>query len=188
MLKYKTNQQRIPVGGHNFTEHGLTLKADSVEQLEKKLLEFRLNNNRPAGDPKKDILLHYAKTSPWMVEDTDETDPEIVENRNYKAYRTWIQKTWEFPPKKILQPQEAKDRWEICRNCKFNLPKNWKKTDELKALEQRQFLLKRGITTAKDLGFCSLHRFDIEVASLIAEPRAHSDIQVERPEDLKCWV
>lgn len=187
MLKLNKDQKRLPLGGHHFYENGLMIRGETLSEVDKKLGEFRLNNNRPMGRPDQDILTYYAVNFPWMVkEDTSEVDPEPVE---FIGWRDWVQKTWIRPPKKTLTTKEATYRWDVCKVCPHNVPiKPGHRTAEFDQLKRKTFMLRRGAKIPSELGYCSLHRFDLGVATFIETPKDHSEIQKDTPNYPSCWV
>lgn len=187
MLKINKDQMRLPFGGHHFYEDGLMMKGDTFDEVKEKLTDFRLNNNRPLGNPGQDILLYYAVNFPWVVKEDENEIPE--ESQSFLDWRAWIQKTWNRPPKKTIVTKEAEMRWVICMACPHNVPtSNGNRKIEVDQLKRKAFILRRGVKIPSDLGFCSLHRFDLGVATFIETPKDHSEQQKDTPNYPSCWV
>jgi hypothetical protein len=189
MLKLNKDQLRQPYGGHQYYERGLLIAGDSFDDVKKKLIAFRLNNNIPEGDAEQDILHHYLKNWPWMVQD-DSTRKPREEQPDYVAWRKWIYRIWNNPPNKIVSSKQASDRWEICKTCPFNKGMEWEETNESSELARRAFLLRRGIEVPKNLGFCSLHKWDLGVANFIENPKelSQNDNKTDNRKCDQCWV
>jgi hypothetical protein len=186
MFKLNQDQKRLPLGGHHFTEKGHTIKADTFKQVVEKLEQYRLNNNMAVGQPDQDVLFYYALNFPWMVKEDGKPDP--IEPEDYKAWRSWIQKTWNKPPKKIITRKEASTRWEVCKLCPHNRTIGWPDSVEASQFARKAFLIRRGIEIPEDLGYCDLHKADLGVFTLTETPSSHS----EKPKDIanepSCWV
>lgn len=163
------------------------IKGDTFNEVRDKLSDYRLNNNRPIGNPGQDILKYYAVNFPWMVKEDDIEIPE--EPENYSKWRSWIQKTWVRPPKKMLTIKEASIRSDICKSCPHNKPiQTGNKPSEFEQLTKKSFLLRRGVKISSDLGYCDLHHFDLGVALFIETPKDHSEKKKDTPGHPSCWV
>lgn len=187
MLKINKDQMRLPFGGHHFYEMGLMMKGDTFDEVRIKLTDFRLNNNRPVGNPGQDILTYYAVNFPWMVKEDDAEMPQ--EGENFLAWRAWIQKTWNRPPKKIIVSKEAEMRWSVCKTCPHNIPiAAGNRRAEFDELKRKAFILRRGIKIPPEIGFCSLHRADLSAFTFTETPKDHSEIKKDTPNYPGCWV
>ncbi len=187
MYKLRKDQMRLPYGGHHYHEHGLTLKGDSFDEVKQKLSDYRLNNNRPIGDPEQDILRYYWVNFPWMVREDDVEAPQ--EPEEFAGWRRWIQKTWVKPPNKTLTTKEASFRWDVCKGCPHNKPiEEGLKSAEFEQLTRKAFMLRRGAKIPTELGYCCLHRFDLGVATFIETPKDHSELPSDTPNYPSCWV
>lgn len=186
MLKLNTNQKRLPVGGHQFKDRGVTFTGDTMDQVEKKLRAFRLYNCLPMGDPNQEILRYYALHWPYMVrEDREATEaPQITE---FAEWRGWVTKAWANPPRLLVTSKEAGDRWLICSDCPFNQPFTWLETDESSELSRRTYLLRRGASVPQNLGFCSLHKADLSVFTFL-DQAASLSAKKDNEENESCWV
>lgn len=188
MLQLNKDQQRRPIGGHQYPENGLLVRGESFNEVKQKLTEYRINNHIPVGDPEQDILLHYAKNWPWMVKSDPNATPKQVSGQ-YTLYRQWIDETWRDPPAKMISVKEATDRWETCRGCPFNRSKTWFKTPESAELARRAFLLRKGADVPEDIGICSLHFFaDLSVLSFVENAAHFVDVKKDSTKPEKCWV
>lgn len=187
MLKLNRNQKREPFGGHHFPDHGVTFKANSYDELVKKVEQFRANNAIPLGNPSQEILEFYAKHAPFMVLPDNESI-EIAPKSDYQDARDWIYKTWRNPPQKTVGRLEAKDRWECCKNCKFNVAFPDSPNGELDALKRRAFMLRKGEKIPDFLGFCSLHRADLGVFVFIEQAMNYSEKKKDTEVANGCWL
>jgi hypothetical protein len=187
MLKINKDQMRLPLGGHHYYEDGLSLKGDTFEEVREKLSDFRLNNNRPVGNPGQDILIYYAVNFPYMVREDETEIPQ--ETKVFTRWRAWVQKTWTHPPKKTLTTKEASFRWDVCKTCPHNLPIiSGLKHSEFEQITRKAFMLRRGAKIPQELGYCSLHHFDLGVATFIETPKDHSERRKDTPDYPSCWV
>jgi hypothetical protein len=172
-LEYNPNCQRQPFGGHHFTERGVTMQEDTLEELTQKLTDFRVNNGLILGNPLQDILAYYQTKWPYLVQ-RSEDQSQGEESARYTLWRSWLHATWKNPPKNLIPLREAKERWEVCKDCKFNRKRNWVKSLESLELTRRAFMLRRGIDVPDYLGFCAYHGADLGVFTMLEHPESFS--------------
>jgi hypothetical protein len=182
MLRLRKDSKRAPFGGHHFTDHGVTFRGENLQEVVKKLSEFRLGNAIPIGSPEQEVLRFYGENWPYLVERTDGSEPE--RNGLYDQYREAVHEMWRRPPKKFLTTKEASLRWEVCKTCPFNTKHDWKETNESAEIARRAFVLRRGMDVPDSLGFCALHKADIPALSFLAEPKVYAS-DAKHP---GCWV
>ncbi len=187
MLKLNTDQKRIPLGGHQFYEFGVTFKGETFEEVAKKVEAFRVNNGIPLGDPRQDILTRYLETCPWMVK-ADDKSLQIALEQDYVAWREWMLKVWKSPFHKMRDIKDAQIRQEICAGCKFNRLKDWGTSDESKELEKRSLILRRGHPVMAGLGFCTCHKWDNSVSPFIDQVKEYSNKDADQQSPANCWV
>lgn len=186
MYKLNQDQKRLPFGGHHFYDKGFMIKGETVKEVVGKITDYRLNNNRPIGNPEQEVLEYYALNFPWMVKKDNEEVPK--ENESYALWRKWVQKTWTNPPKKLITTKEASFRWDVCKKCPHNKPINWPESDESTQITRKAFLLRQGMEIPEELGFCSLHNVDIGVLTFIETPKDYSEQKKDTPGYPSCWV
>jgi hypothetical protein len=182
MLYYNDKQQKPPLGGHQYSQSGNMMKAESFKDLVKDVTEFRIRNSIPVGRPDQDILQFYAEKWPWTV--LSDGQPVPKDDENFSRWRSWLHKSWTSGPVKMRSATEAKERWKICIDC------GWRKkvvseTSESKSLEGKSLILRHGQETPS-LGFCSLHGIDLDVASFYAHTEHHRNTKEKGPDN--CWV
>lgn len=187
MLKFNTKQHRPPMGGHQFPSHGMIFRGDTIEDVIKKIKDFRLNNNIAAGDPEQEVLRHYAQHWPWTVRRSIEVEAG-VESDEYVAWRTWLHETWRKPVSKCVVPKEASERWLKCTNCPMNQKISGQNHHEENELRKRAFVLRKGVDVPSWLGYCSHHRWDTPVASFIEDAKQHSNAKSGTTAPAGCWV
>ena len=129
-------------------------RAQKWEDLLQKIRDHRIRNNRPVGDPEREVLQYYERNYPFMVME-GKGDPAKPEDSNYRRWRHWVQTIWNHPPKTVVTPKQAGERWAICLECPFNTAKDWPMTDESKEVDRRAALLRRGQTIPERIGYCS---------------------------------
>lgn len=188
MLRLNPDQLRQPHGGHNFLiPNGPAVKGESLKEVVQKVVDYRINNNIPLGDPEQEVLYYYALHWPYMVEPVEPKRIPAASSR-FGGWSKWIRKSWINPPKKIITTKEAVGRWEVCATCPHNKRFDWKETNETAALTQRAFLLRRGIDAPKDLGYCDLHMADLSVLTFLETPESFSEKSKDKEQPPKCWV
>ncbi len=188
MLSLNRAQQRLPIGGHQFPESGITLRGDTFDEVVKELTDFRLNNGKPLGNPKMEVLLYYAKNWPYMVKDDLRPNEEEKTNENYQRWMSWIHTMWKTPPVKLLTPKEASYRWDKCKECPMNKKKDWPSSPESGEVDRRAYLLRQGIEVPKDIGFCSCHAADVAILSFLEAPEKSSNKKKDETQPEQCWV
>lgn len=184
MLKLKHNSMRQPIGGHHFPSHGTTFKADSFTDLVKKVGEFRTINHLPYGSPDQEILAFYLNNWPYLVEE-DRSATDKKRDTISQMWLDWVRNTWSSGHSyKYATRKEAKERWEICRRCPFNVAIGDMSTEEMQAAKSQIFLLKQGTGTPSDLGFCVLHKSDTSMLTLLDQ----SELVSLSRKDNNCWI
>jgi len=161
-------QQTLPPGGHHFPIMGLVLRADTIDELKKKITELRIANGQPVGDPEGDIIKYYAEHYPAMVQNGEREKPAL--NEKYRRWRDWVRYMWFAPPKKLLTVKEAELRWEKCRDCPFNSAMDWATSPEAEEFDRRLFLLRQGKDVPDDVGFCTCHGADLGLLAFLDAP------------------
>lgn len=186
MLEYNKDQKRLPIGGHHFNAYGATFTGETFHEVVSKLAEFKRNNNIAAGNPEQEVLMFYFKNWPYMVKMSEKPQP-FEPKGDYDYWRDWIFATWKKPPSKFITSAEAKERWDVCRNCGFLKKLNWPETKESTELARRAFILSRGMTSPDFLGYCSLHKAHLPALVFVDNPAPFS-AKKEGDEPSECWV
>ena len=188
MFKLNPHQQRLPIGGHHFTENGHTMRGETFAEVEDKLTDYRLNNHIPLGYPGQEILVYYAENWPYMVQYDPKAKPPEMES-SYLEYRKWLNKIWKNPPVKSASVREAQDRWDICKTCPHNKLIEDESGKEFDELEKKAFLLRRGQYTPDWLGVCACHMSaDLSVASFIEKPADYVEKRKDLTKPGNCWM
>lgn len=187
MLCLNKKQKREPFGGHHFIINGTALKGETFDEVVGKIEEYRTNNNIPIGNAKNDLILFYAKNWPYMVTNSESEDCETVLPEGYIKWRDWVYRAWANPPAKFLTKKEAEDRWDTCKTCKFNKPKNFPKSKELTEVNRRAFLMSRGMEAPSFLGYCALHSADLPTLVYADNPTMLLFEKDNEPLE-SCWV
>lgn len=188
MLSLNKNSMRLPIGGHQYPENGFTVKGDSFDEVVKLLTSFRLGNGKPLGNPKMDVLIYYAQNWPYLVRDDGQPEPAKSQDESYGRWITWVMGIWREPPTKILTTKEASYRWDKCKECPMNKPKDWASTEESAQMEQRLFLLRQGVDVPKYLGFCSCHGSDLSLFGFLEAPEKSSNKRQDEIQPSACFV
>lgn len=181
------NQKRLPFGGHHFRERGVTLKGETFDDVVELLTDFRLMNGWPVGNPSQEIINYYAEKFPWMVEYDLSGKEDEPENEHYVAWREWISSVWGKVQGKFITRKEASFRWDVCKNCPFNVGAPWPVSREATEFQRKSLLLKKGEKTPDNYCFCALHRADIGVASFLESPRELSRKDKNKSDHPGCW-
>lgn len=184
--KLRKGQQLRPHGGHHYKTNGIKFEGETMEEVRKKISDYRISNMIPVGYPEREILEYYADKFPWMVDPIDV--PEYVpKNFYYSQWRDWIHGLWKSPRTRFLTPTEAQLRWSVCLNCKHNIKLSVDGTQEGVETLRRAFLLRRGQNTSPKLGFCSLHLHDNSAASFLEAPIELSGKKKDSVNPPDCW-
>lgn len=188
-MKYRPRpgQQLRPHGGHHYFAHGIKFEGETHTEVVDKVSDYRLNNTIPIGNVEQEVLAYYADKFPWMVDAMEESDP-APKNDYYAKWRAWIQRQWKNPLNRSITPKEAALRWAICERCPHNIKLAVDSSPEGSEMLRRAFLLRRGANISKKLGFCSLHQFDIGVASFLEAPASVSGKLKDTANYEGCWV
>jgi hypothetical protein len=187
MIKLNKDQQRQPIGGHHFNDNGFMIRGESFDEVVAKIKEYRLNNALPVGKPDMEVLQYYSDKYPFMVHNDDGTPPPKGPSKSYADWREWVWGLWRKPELRHVTGKEAAERWVECSMCPYNIPIN---TDgmEAKEIAKKAFLLRRGESVPKFIGFCACHRFDIGVASFLEAPGKRSGKKEDSETHPGCWV
>jgi hypothetical protein len=186
MLELNKHQQRRPYGGHHFPEFGMIVRGDSFDELVKKVKDIRLNNFHPVGDPEQDVLRFYAEKFPFMVK-AKEVKAVPPPPLSEKA-AAWLRAIWVKSPSKTITKKEAEIRWAICAKCPRNQKMAWPDTEEFKEIDRRSFLIKKGMKTPDNLGFCTCHNADLGVFSVLSNAHEYSDKNQGSIQPDSCFV
>lgn len=175
-----------PPGGHHFVTMGVTIRDENFNNLIDKVIEFKVTNNLPYGNPEQEVLHFYAEHWPYLVERTKDTfQPE---DSNYSKWRDWIRSTWAKPPVKSVAKIEAETRAKICAKCPFNRPENFGNSPEAEDLRKRAFLLRKGVDVPPGLGYCAIHRCDLSAFVFIDNANDFSGRKKGGSPVKDCWV
>lgn len=188
MIILNKDQQRRPIGGHHFPEEGRTFSGETLEEVVKRIREWRISNGRPVGDPEADVIRFYSENFPYMVIEDENVDPKPGPSEDYVRYRHWIQATWKNPPKKLVPNREAKERQAVCDNCPKKKIVDWGSSEEARELERRSFVLRCGIHTSVTTGYCTCHRWDIGTIVTFHGPEQFSAKEKDTIVPESCWA
>lgn len=183
----RKGQQRLPLGGHHYNAHGIKFTGENHIEVYEKIIDYRLNNMIPVGDPEQEVLAYYYDNFPWMVD----PDPDAVAKRkseHYLNWRSWVHRMWKNPLNRAVTNKEASIRWDVCKSCPHNLKLSVDNSPEGSETLRRAFLLRRGQAVPSHIGFCSLHSMDISVASFLEAPAAVSGKMKDAANHPGCWV
>lgn len=186
MLIPNKESMRLPIGGHQYPSHGIMFRGDTFNELLQKLTDFRITNGIKLGKPEQEILQHYALHWPYMVRHIPGGADEPADD--FEQWREWIQRVWAVPPKTVITPTEAKERWVKCLSCPMNKAFNWEDNEESRELERRAFLLRRGVDVPEGLGFCSCYSCDLAVAVFLEDKSGHFKQNKGTEKPGPCWV
>lgn len=166
ILKLREHQQLRPIGGHHLIAHSIRFEGDTLDEVVRKVTDYRLNNMKPVGDPKQEVLMYYLRNWPFMVDEDEGALPPDPVKENTEAWVNWVRRQWMKPAVKMITAKEAESRWNVCLKCPFNTPIE-ALTEEQSDIKRKAFLLRKGNDVPAKLGFCSLHRIDLTVSCFI---------------------
>ncbi len=185
-LKLRKDQQLRPLGGHHFIEGRLRIEGETLDEVIRKLTDYRVNNSVPVGNPEQEILVYYLGKYPYMVDIDYEAVDSFTQGYYEQKWLEWIRRHWKRPASKQITPKEAESRWNVCLNCPHNI-KLSVSTQEDKESERKSFLLRRGQTTPEKLGFCSLHLWDTRASVFLEAPAEVSGKLKDAANYPGCW-
>lgn len=187
ILKLREHQQLRPIGGHHFIAHSIRFEGDTLVEVVRKVTDYRINNLKPVGNPKQEVLMYYLRNWPFMVDEDEGAAPPDPVQEETEAWVNWVRRQWLKPAPKTITPKEAAIRSDICIRCPFNKPIE-AITEEQTDLKRKAFLLRKGNAVPAKLGFCSLHRWDTPSAIFLEVPASASGKLKDTPSHPGCWV
>lgn len=119
----------IPPGGFHFIEkhNGVEIRIDShsVEDTAKALLQFRLNNGIPPGNPQQDVFNFICGQWPHFCHDNTadymQTPVPVREEHMSRRAVNWMVRLWNLGANNEIPASEADRRASICANCPLNV-------------------------------------------------------------------
>lgn len=186
-FRIRHGQQLRPHGGHHFYAHGIKFEGETHLHVYEKLREYRLNNMIPVGNVEQEVLAYYYEKFPWMVDAISSEEP-VPKNDYYARWRGWIHRMWKTPLNRAVTKKEAATRWAVCQGCPHNIKLSVDGSKEGSETLRRAFLLRRGHDIPPFLGFCSLHSFDLSVASFLEAPAEVSGKLKDTANYPGCWA
>jgi hypothetical protein len=188
----------IPPGGFHFPlENAPTLEASSFEELQAQLLKFRVDNNLPVGDPRKDIQEYVLTNYPAYASSVSAEAPKVDEDALAKNQRervsVWASNRYAMRAggHTELEPRQvAEDRAAVCESCPHNQPFVDDCHSCVEHLSRTLFLLRQGGTTgnAGKLFACDITGQDNLTAAYLPEKMlAHRKKFASELPDY-CWL
>lgn len=124
----------VPPGGWHYPENNTKIHSQdgTYRGLIKAVLEHRLANQIPAGDPETDVRNYICRTFPNMCQTPNQPQPQVAvappaTAPNVSKLQQLIDDllTWgNVTARNVGQlelPEEAKRRADICERCEFNV-------------------------------------------------------------------
>jgi hypothetical protein len=161
------NTSLVPPGGHHFVDHStgvpVRIEGHSTEDVAKKILQFRLANEKAPGNPLAEVVSYVCGSWPHFCRESD-PQPAFAPKTNSKAHisirvATWMARFIRFAQAdRGVHPSEAERRAAICAQC----PKNVRFESGCGAcqdsISRLAFIWKRDRATAYDrqLGACDV--------------------------------
>jgi hypothetical protein len=156
----------VPPGGHHFVDHStgvaVRIEGASTEDVAKKVLEFRLSNQKAPGNPLLEVSNFICESWPHFCRETDpKPAAAVVGGKAHISIRvaTWMAAFIRFAQAdRGVHQSTAERRAAICAQC----PKNVSFSSGCGAcqdsIKRLAFVWKRDRETAYDeqLGACSL--------------------------------
>jgi hypothetical protein len=187
----------VPPGGHHFVDHStgvaVRIEGTSTEDVAKKLLEFRLGNQKAPGNPLKEVTEYVCGSWPHFCQEDEPVraltigHPEKPKTHISIRVMTWMASFVRFAQKDPgVHPSVAERRAMICANCSRNVSFQSGCGACQDNISRLAFVWKRDRSTASDkqLGACAVLG-QHNGAAVWAEKLP----PVESPEDLpaNCW-
>jgi len=176
MLVVRPEHPRRPPGGHSFPEGKTVLTAETADELEQKIVDFRAKNGRPLGNPAREIAQHYQTTAPWLVR--HRPDGPTADEREQLAVHI-MQIASAAPALWPAHAPEVAARLPVCAGCPFNAP--WPEgeaTAYVEAADRRCAVLTQDREYTKK-GWCSAHQWPIALAQRLRTPAKYAGAPVE---------
>lgn len=185
--RYNAKQQRRPIGGQHFPcKDGNIIKAETFGELVTKVLDYRLNNGHPVGDPEHDIVQYYATNYPFMVEEYESGDEAERHEDSDMVYR-WVNSVWTNPPSGLLSKLEAAPLIKTCLDCPHNVDlEDLPQADSFDTAISRALVIRKFMSAPDNLGWCDHHKWLTPLALFIKENKKYSSGEEPYPEG--CWV
>jgi len=164
LLRFKKNQLRQPPQGWHYIEDRQTITGVSPEDVEQKIVAYRIRNGRPPGNPHHDMLYFWFDLRPEFLEQVPDgaEEPEISPPDALGGVLRWLQRLTQQGSDIETGPGVAGERAAICLACPHNvsLPGDQAIKSEI---DRRSFMLRKGEVTP-GLHFCDHHKMDLRVA------------------------
>lgn len=188
MIVLNRNQQRQPIGGHHYPEHGEMFTGETFHEVVEAVRNSRIRNGRTVGDPERDVLVWYANKFPYMVLDDGEKYEPPEEDPIYVEYRKWVHAVWRNPPTKFVTLRESDERLKTCRKCPMAKKVEFGDGDEAAELARRCALLRCGASVNESAGFCSCFLWPNDVTVFFDQAGRFSGRKKDSEVPKNCWV
>jgi len=181
-IRFKERLAMRPPGGWHFIEDKTTIRGETPEEVEGKLLDYRIRNGIPPGNPMQDLLNFTATRWPNLVENAEEPPAAPKDHPVYEKVWNWLVSISHLTNPGDVPYEQALEQTKICSQCPLNLP--YPKSDDIlkDEVERRSFLLRKG--RPSNLGFCLHHQWD----SRVAVYRNRNAINPRADSPTICWM
>lgn len=160
-------------GGFRFRDHsGVTLTADTLRGLVKRIAEFRLTNGLPQGNPTTELEVIFRLSAPHLVTKVG-VNPPVSED----PVARWINRLWRLPPKEkdFAESETVRERLETCAGCPYYVAEH---AYDASAARRLTILSHARMT---DFSACKAHSWAVGLAALIQSPETQVDAE-------GCWA
>lgn len=150
----------VPPGGFHYIEKGpggveIRIDSHSIEATAAALLQFRLNNGTPPGNPQQDVFDFICKQWPHFCHDNSpdylQAPPPTREEHMSRRAVNWMVRVWNLGANNEVQPAEAARRAAICAGCPMNVEYRAGACGPcIESLDRLGFIWRRQRTTTHD--------------------------------------
>ncbi|MFB1500835.1 hypothetical protein [Thiocapsa sp. N5-Cardenillas] len=183
MLTILKDHPRSPTGGHWFSDNGVKLRGENVDDLIEKIERQRASNAFPIGDPEAELALFYLKIAPFLIRTVDSPRPPLSLSDQVADK---IMGVWRTHTGRFAASPDVEDRMKTCAACP-------KRTDYPKpgryAHYCREALVRAQVLTCslavESGGLCS--HFNLPCLLLARIPKPLETLELPTPCE-GCWM
>ncbi len=157
------NSSVIPPGGHHLIDHStgvpVRIEGESPEDVAKKVLEFRLSNQKAPGNPLQEVIDFICGSWPHFCRETNPKAAPAIVGKQHISTRvmTWMAVFLrQSEGDQGVHPSKAENRAIICSQCVKNVSYASGCGSCQDSIQRLSFVYKRDRTTSQDkvLGAC----------------------------------
>lgn len=185
----------VPPNGFHFPDAGRVLVGDDYDSLITAIIDDRVKNRRPIGDPQKEYLAyvtahwpHYSGSAAYVVKAGDPTNIQSTGNLRERVTQ-WLANRYSLRAsgnETLLDETEAERRAQICQACPHNQEVPQDCPPCIKEVNRVSFVLREGRDTPTKVKACELMGHDNRAAVFLPEKMLAHRSQYKIPSN--CWM